>query len=229
MFFVKILTIFMLTVSRVVREIIKEAPFLEEGLEREIINLSALSRLLKPQIEKRLLKEIKEGAIVMALKRMEERLKRERKKRKKILEILEIRTVNNLSLFTFSISPTIYEKIKEFQKIKFKKRETICILSEGTREITFTISSQLIKKIKENFKREKLLFKKDNLSLITLRFPRKTISIPGTYYQILKFLAWEKINLIEIFSTYTELSLLIEEKNVKRVFSIFNTLRISQP
>ena len=45
---------------------------------------------------------------------------------------------------------------------------------------------------------------------------------PGVYYSILKQLAWEGINLVEVSSTYTELTLILHEKDINRAFSIIH-------
>ena len=54
----------------IVEEIIKKSPFLEEALAEGIINLSSLSRQIKPEIDEELHKDVQIGAIVMALKRL---------------------------------------------------------------------------------------------------------------------------------------------------------------
>ena len=43
---------------------------MREAMTEDLINISALARKIKPEIEKATNKEIKEGAIVMAIKRM---------------------------------------------------------------------------------------------------------------------------------------------------------------
>ena len=212
----------MLTISGIVKEIIKNSPFIEEALNKKIINLSALSREIKPEIEKKLLKEVKEGAIVMALKRLEKNIQKETKKRKERFNILNLTVKSNLSIFTFANSPTLTEKIKVFQKTISKKLDTTYICSEGIKETTFLISSEIKKEIKKGFNNEKLIFTKNHLSSITLRLSQKIIFIPGVYYQILKILAWENVNIIELFSTYTELSIIIEKTHLKRAFSVLN-------
>jgi hypothetical protein len=58
---------FMITVPEVVQDIIQKTPFLEEGLQKNIINLSSLARYIKPEVEERTFKEVGESAIVMAL------------------------------------------------------------------------------------------------------------------------------------------------------------------
>ena len=53
----------MITIPEIVEKIVRNSTFLEEGLNKKIINLSALSRIIKPEIEKELYKKVKNGAI----------------------------------------------------------------------------------------------------------------------------------------------------------------------
>jgi len=59
----------MKTISSAVEDYIKSKPFLISALSQGIINLTSLSRIIKSEIEESLRKEVKYGAIVMALKR----------------------------------------------------------------------------------------------------------------------------------------------------------------
>ena len=58
------------TISSVVSEYIKSKPFLSSALSDGIINLTSLSRIIKPDIEEVLRKNVNHGAIVMALNRL---------------------------------------------------------------------------------------------------------------------------------------------------------------
>lgn len=208
----------MRSVGDVINEIIRNYPLLEEGLSKGIINLSALARELKPNIEKRLLKLVKEGAIVMALKRAKEKLTREKKK--KFLNILDLTVRSNLSILTFANSNTLLGKIKNLQQNKSQKKELVFIISENIRETTFLVSSVLMNLIKKTLKDERPIIELSNLSAITLRLAKETVLKPGIYYQILKMLTWENINIVEIFSTYTELTIVIDDKDVTKAFSV---------
>ena len=59
----------MKTITSCVQEIISSRPFLEEALARELINFSALAKDLNPTISEMLRKPVKDGAIMMALRR----------------------------------------------------------------------------------------------------------------------------------------------------------------
>src|SRR5947207_1265614 len=59
----------MITITQAIDTYVKKTPFLEEGLTRNIINLTALARMIRPEIENLTHKQVTEAAIVMALKR----------------------------------------------------------------------------------------------------------------------------------------------------------------
>ena len=64
----------MLTIPNAVEEVIKKKPFLEGALVEGLINLSALARQLKPEIEKQVGKSVNDSAVIMALNRLVPRL-----------------------------------------------------------------------------------------------------------------------------------------------------------
>ena len=86
------------------------------------------------------------------------------------------------------------------------------------------MSSEIVAETKRIFKEETLASNINNLSSITIRLPGEVVYIPGTYYRILKMFAWENINIIEVLSTYTELTIVLENKNVDRAFTSLKNL-----
>ena len=54
----------MKTISSIVENYIKSKPFLQSALAQGIINLTSLSRNIKPEIEEQLGKDVRNGAIV---------------------------------------------------------------------------------------------------------------------------------------------------------------------
>ena len=62
----------MITISDALKEWLVTTPFVEEALARDILNLSALARELRPVLEKKLVKDLTDAAVMMALKRLKE-------------------------------------------------------------------------------------------------------------------------------------------------------------
>ena len=102
----------MKTISAVVEHYIKKKPFLQSALAQGIINLTSLSRQIKPEISEALGKDVKDGAVVMALKRLSDDL--EFRATHRIVKVLknigEITVRSNLTDYTFLASDTILAK-----------------------------------------------------------------------------------------------------------------------
>ena len=74
----------MITVPEIVEDIIRKSPFLDQSLYLRIINLSALARVIKPEVEKGVMKEVHLGAIIMALNRLSKKTQRKLKSQEEI-------------------------------------------------------------------------------------------------------------------------------------------------
>lgn len=84
---------------------------MEGALVEGLINLSALARQLKPEIEKQVGKSVNDSAVIMALNRLVPRLElMSTMKFKKVVEnIGDIIVRSNLADFAFTNSATLYE------------------------------------------------------------------------------------------------------------------------
>jgi len=64
------------------------------------------------------------------------------------------------------------------------------------------------------------MMRKD-LAAISIMLPERNLDVHGVYYTILKQLAWKAINVVEIISTSYEITLVVENEDVKPIFDIF--------
>lgn len=211
----------MISTTTVVEELIKKAPFLETAMAQDLVNYSSLARYLKPEIEKRLFKDIKEGAIIMALKRASGRLKSTIPKSKEILKNLgDITIRSNLVDYTFLNSPTLGDAQNKILEVTAGRKDIFITVSHGISQVTVIGSEAVEKDIKEIFKHETAICNISGLSSLTIRIPEEATKTPGVLYSILKVLAWEGINMIETISTYTELTIVLGTKDIERAFSL---------
>ena len=102
----------MKTVASIVENYIKNKPFLLNALSQGIINLTSLSRNMMDELKKDFDKDVKQGAVVMALKRLTEDL--DFRANYNILKVIknigEITVRSSLTDYTFAISDTILNK-----------------------------------------------------------------------------------------------------------------------
>jgi aspartokinase len=59
-----------------------------------------------------------------------------------------------------------------------------------------------------------------DLGAVTVRFGHDVLQIPNVTFEVLKLVALNNINIIEIVSTSQELTLVIDSKNVKKLSGI---------
>lgn len=217
----------MKTISSFVEHYIKTKPFLLSSLSEGIINLTSLARNMMPEIEKKLGKDIKQGAVVMALKRLTEELdfKINHKIAKIIKNIGEITVRSSLNDYTFLISDTIFEKHAELITKINQHKDVFYTSSRGVNEINIVLSETMNDVIESIFKSERQIQKLENLSSITVKLPKENVSVPGVYYYIFQRLAWEGILIYEVISTSNEFTILVSEKEVDMAFKVIKDLK----
>ena len=193
----------MITIAQVIETIVKQKPFIEGALSEGLINLSAFSRQIKPEIEKTLKKEVTEASILMALKRfvplVEVSMNKKIEKATKGFGDIIVRS--NLCDFTYKNSDSLVVNQNELIKRLSSERDLFYTISRGVFETTIVISMQFSDTVKQIFKAEQLISSSSNISSVTLRLPKDNIRIPGLYYHIFKQIAWEGISILEAIST----------------------------
>ena len=212
----------MLTIPNAVEEVIKKKPFLEGALVEGLINLSALARQLKPEIEKKVGKEVNDSAVIMALNRLVPRLElMSAMKFKKVVEnIGDIIVRSNLADYAFVNSPTLYEKQAQLLGRVRSMKDVFCTFSQGIYETTLVVSSSMTGMVDEIFAEETNIAKTVDLSSITVKLPVENTICPGVYYYIFKELAWDNINITEVISTTNEFNVVIRDNDIHRSFTI---------
>ncbi|PCE66151.1 aspartate kinase [Sediminicola luteus] len=217
----------MKTISAVVEQYIRKKPFLQSALAQGIINLTSLSRMVKPEIEEELGKEVRNGAIVMALKRLSDDL--EFRATHRIVKVLknigEITVRSNLADFTFLISESILENQSLLLNEVNKNKDVFYTSSRGVNELNIVVSSTMEGTVQELFQGERCTQKVDNLSSITVKLPAENVSVPGIYYFIFQRLAWEGIVLYEVISTTNEFTILVNDEQVDMAFKTIKDLK----
>lgn len=219
--------IVMKTISAVVEHYIKKKPFLQSALSQGIINLTSLSRIVKPEIEEELGKDIRNGAIVMALKRLSDDM--EFRATHRIIKVLknigEITVRSSLTDFTFLVSASILENQTQLIKEVNKNKDVFYTSSRGVNELNIVVSNVLDATVEALFKDEKCTQKAKNLSSITVKLPAENVSVPGIYYFIFQRLAWEGIVLYEVISTTNEFTILVNDDQVDSAFKTIKDLK----
>lgn len=217
----------MKTVSNCVEDILITQPYLEEALSRSIINFSALAIELTPTISEMLKKDVKPGAIMMALRRYNPptTLSNSVKMKRVIQNLGDITVRSNLTDFTVKNSNTlIHNHAKILEKINDESK-LFYTFTRGIHESNIIISSSLKGFIESHLTNETFLAIQDGLSAITINLPQDNSKIAGLYYHFFKRLAWEGVVLYEVISTTNEFTILVEDEFVDKAFAAIKRVK----
>lgn len=216
----------MLSIAQIVEEIVKHKPYLSEALAMGIINISALSRQIEPDVEKILGKKVNTGAIVMALNRLAPYFQvREQVQLNKLLNNMgDIILRSNLCDYTFKNSPGLLECHIQVLKTISKKDEVFYTMVQGVFETNLVVSEVVEHVIDDYFKDEQCLYKQNGLSSVTLKLPKGNILQPGFYYSIMKELSWEGINLTEVISSTNEFTVVVDNTLIDKTFVVLKNI-----
>ena len=217
----------MKTIASVVEHYIRTKPFLLSALSQGIINLTSLARIMMPELQEQLGKDVKQGAVVMALKRLSEDL--DFRVNHKILKVLknigEITVRSSLIDFTYAVSETILEHQSNLMAEINNHTDIFYTSSRGVNETNIVVSGSVSELVEQHLRFEKQLNKIVNLSSITVKLPPENVSVPGIYYFIFQRLAWEGVTIYEVISTSNEFTILVSEEQVDIAFKVIKDLK----
>ncbi len=217
----------MKTVSNCVEDILITQPYLEEALSRKIINFSALAIELVEPISKMLKKEVKPGAIMMALRRYNPPVTLGNSiKMKRVLQNLgDITVRSNLTDFTVKNSTTLIDNHAKILERINKEEKLFYAFTRGIHESNIVVSSSLNDFVNNHLQNENFIAVQENLSAISINLPQDNSKIAGLYYHFFKRLAWEGIVLYEVLSTTNEFTILVEDEFVDKAFTAIKRVK----
>jgi hypothetical protein len=209
----------MLTTTDYVRQILKESPFIAEILRNDWLNLSQYAKSIQLEIETKTYKTVQLGSIITALTRI----------RAEVKEKFEIKlNINDVSLkipiteFNFAKNADHNQKISRLYQELAKVENSFLNIISGNTETGIFVNSKYEQQVLAIFSTQKPNLFLPNLGAISIKFDSNCLEVSGVVYQILKYLVWENINLLEVISTYTELTLIVNQNNTHKTFEILS-------
>lgn len=216
-----------MNLSALCEDYINRSPFLREAIAEDLINISALARKIKPEIEASMKKPVKDGALIMAIKRMApgSYSKISDNIPKMMQEIGDFVVRSGLDNFTISNSDSAKKKQAIFIDKAKEAMNGFYTVCNGVTETTFVMNSSLADMFTDVFKDEKIISSNKDLASVTIKLPKVNSDVSGFYYYILKHLAWEGINLVEVVSTSNEFSIVVGMDDIDTTFSVLMRLK----
>ncbi len=216
------------SVSSCVKRIVDRSPFIHEMLINGILSFSNYAASIQTEVEKAYGKDVKNSAIVMALRRYGEELKRESAKTSRgsvdygIVMKTNIFDVNLVKRDSFiSKLGVLYDQIST-------EKGDFLNITLGSHEVSLAVSEKYRSLVNDLTKGEDVLNQMDDLVALSLVFTGDFLQTPGVVYEAVRHLAWEQINVIEIVSTMNELTFVIKREDSMKAFDVLQGfLRVS--
>lgn len=214
----------MITIPEAVEGIVLRSPTLAEGLSQGILNLSAVARVIQSEVQSVVMKDVQQGAVVMALNRLARRTQGHESERGGNFSVSpDLMIRSHLMEITFALSDRLIMMQKKLLDRVAGRREYFITITRGIFETTIIASRELEPRILEIFQGERILALITNLSSLTVQLPPGATSEPGVYAFLLRALAWAGINVVEVVSTLNEMTIILSDDAIDRAFSVIKT------
>jgi len=213
----------MVTISHIVQKLVNDRVFILEPMSRGIVSYNSLAKQLKPEIEEELGKKVRPHSIEMALRRYAETLK---EKNKPISFDYSSEVIMKTDICDIAVlrSSTLLHKLKRLYDIVNFEIGDILNIIHGRHEVSVVTNDRYREKSLALLKGEKILNVEKNLVSLTLTFSKDFLYTPGVIFNIIRNISWENINIFEIVSTNTELTLILNQKDAVKGYKALEKL-----
>lgn len=208
----------MVSITQATKRLVKENIMLEDYLSRGLINYISLAEALQPKVSGEVGKKVKVSSIAMALRRYSAFAKKSYLKSFSIKNS-ELTMKSGLCDFVVYKSPSLFAKLKRLYEItNHGKGETLNII-HGNILVSIITNEKFIPRLKKIFAEEKIFKLEKNLVSLTVQFGENFIYVPGIDFSLIRELAYENINIIEIISSLIEITFIINKKDASKAYN----------
>jgi len=231
----------MIKLADVLKDLVDKNPLLQAGLKHRLLNLTQLSKFIRPQVEARAKKEASEAAILMALSRLQQKFVEPKpgqnefahpESARRGAEGADIRVDNisiNAQLCALSFHNTI-EVNRGLNSLynRVHRKSGFITLTHGMQEIRVIVERVSLPLVKECVP-EKPLNSHAHLASLGVSFKKNYLETPGFFYLMFQQLYFQNINVVEIASTANELLIYVHENDVRLAFdTLYNRFLLGQ-
>ncbi len=214
----------MVTISHIVGKILDRKLFIEEALNKGIINYGALAELILPEVEHELKKKVKHSAVMMALRRHAEKAAKKLFRTARFNEDTDIIIRSDLVEITIVKTPDSGELIKKIYNIVDIKKGDFVSVVQGLNEISIITNRKHERSIEKLVRKNDVKWVEKELSSLTINIPEESTETIGLFYMITRALSWESIKIIEIVSTWSEMTYVLKTEEVSFAFNVIKKL-----
>ena len=195
-----------MNISEAVRKALARYPYIEEYIGRGIVNHRALARDIKEDLKRELGREVNIQSVVSAVRRHPvSKSGREREGVLKILSGSEVSLRYDVGTLTIRTGAASSESGLE-------KLDDSLIMIRGIETLTIVMEEKLVDASKAKFT-SAVINSNKNLASVIVKSPKEIADTPGVIAHLANTLALEKINVVEMMSSYTETWFIVSEKD----------------
>ncbi len=209
------------SITEAVREIIGSDLSFQDSLQRDYCNISALARLIKPQINHVLGKDTSIESIITALKRSKYDYNIQEKPIASILAASTITVNTDVAKVSAKKSKKTIEKVA---KAMIQSAGKFISISESIMSITLVFDDLLLQDVKVMFAYDDILEVENGLAAIIVHSPEDIIKTPGCAIAFYNQLARRHINIEDTVSCYTDTIVLVKMEQVGKAFNALTDL-----
>jgi aspartokinase len=209
------------SITETVREIVSSDLSFQDSLQRDYCNISALARIIKPQIDSMLGKDTSIESIITALKRSRYDYDVRQKPIASILAASTITVNTDVAKVSARKSKKTIEKVA---KAMIENVGNFISISESLMSITLVFDDLLLQDVKVMFASDDILEIENGLAAIIVQSPEEIIKTPGCAIAFYNQLARRHINIEDTVSCYTDTIVLVKMEQVGKAFNALTDL-----
>jgi aspartokinase len=209
------------SITEAVRETISNDLSFQDSLQRDYCNISALARIIRPQIDNMLGRDTSIESIITALKRSKHDYNVQQKPIAAILAASTITVNTDVAKVSAKKSKKTIEKVA---KAMIQSTGNFISISESIMSITLVFDDLLLQDVKGMFTHDDILEIENSLAAIIVHSPEDIIKTPGCAIAFYNQLARRHINIEDTVSCYTDTIVLVKMEQVGKAFNALTDL-----
>ncbi len=215
----------MIKIADAVREVLFSSEIAHSALCSGFLNLSSYALSIQNEVEQRTKKSVRPGTIVVALSRLSKAIESQAPLTPAV-DVKDLAVKTGLVELTFDKTNINRQKLQRLYLDKDFAAADFLTVTYGVGELSIVVPASLKKSVLRLYgqQKPKLIF--DNLASLTLRIGEVCISTPNVTFVLVRMLALRRINIVEIVSTFTELTFILHQRDLNEAIA---TMLASMP
>jgi aspartokinase len=209
------------SITNAVKEVVNNDLSFQDSLQRDYCNISALARIVKPQIDQMLGRNTSVESIVTALKRSRRDYNVPERPIASILAGSTVSVKTDVAKLSAAKSKKTIEKVA---RSLTQNVDSYISVSESIMSITLVFDDVVLDDVKGMFGQGDVLEVEDDLAAIIVHSPEEIIKTPGCAIAFYNQLARRHINIEDTVSCYTDTIMLVKMDQVGKAFNALTDL-----